>query len=125
MRYFVVAILLCSFLTGCGGAATLPPFQGHWRKYEDPAGHFVKFDGNEITLGDKEDSYSGAYSFQEANAEEPLYDVDVKIPGHQESFQLYYEEDTISLIFAGDDQRSGLYEVIFDADFKPRGTELP
>ena len=124
---FLFLIVSCLSVAGCGGSTDSPslgasevrgqqtaPFEGHWRKYDDPQVRFVKFQNGKCTIGDKEASLTGSFSFEIASNDEPLYKVTAKLPDREEEFQLYYEEDTVFLTF-NEEARTGLYEITFNA----------
>jgi hypothetical protein len=105
---------MCVLFAGCGGNTSQPPlFEGHWRKYEDERGGFVEFKNGQVTLGDKNGSRSGWYTFEAASEEVPLYRVHADLSDGREDFQLYYDSDTINLI-SDDDTVEGMYEQIVE-----------
>ncbi len=113
-RYVWLIPILCSLLMGCGSTASkAPPFEGHWRKFDDESGRFVDFKLDRITIGNKKGSSFGGFEFTKVNEEEPLYDVRADMPDGTKQFQLYYEGDTISLIGFYEDS-DGLYEIIVE-----------
>jgi len=103
----------CLMLLSCGSPPSQPaPFEGHWRKYDDETGKFIDFKEDQVTLGDKQDSRNGSFTYEAVNEVEPLFNIRVFISGEEETFQLYYERDTISLI-SENAELEGLYEINF------------
>ncbi len=107
----LLPMLSVVLMTGCQGATEpAAPFTGHWRMYEDPQKRFVTFESNSITLGDPKNSRKGTFTFELTSDQEPLYQVEATFPDGKQSFQLYYERDTIDLL--GDERIQGMYEII-------------